>query len=90
MKTLQETDVLRIMREEWSRKIQRLTEEIELTVKSKDGKPFLSPGLKVMHDKSGIRYTIDSVSTKDVILVTPEGEKFIVDAGDLEKEYHLD
>jgi hypothetical protein len=43
-----------------------------------------------MHTKSGIRYTVDSVGPRDVILRTPENETFLVDKDTLEKEYHLD
>jgi len=50
----------------------------------------LTPELKVMHRDSGIRYTISSVGPRDVILKTPEGEEFIVDADSLEREYYLD
>lgn len=94
MKTLREADVLRIMREEWDAKVAALAETVEIAMSSKidkEGeKPVLAPELKVMHKKSGIRYTIDSVGPRDVILRTPEGEKFIVDAQTLEQEYELD
>lgn len=94
MKTLQEADVLRIMREEWAAKVAVLSETVDIAINSKIGKegekPVLAPELKVMHKASGIRYTIDSVGPRDVILRTPEGEKFIVDANDLENSYELD
>lgn len=94
MKTLQEQDVLRIMKEEWQKKIDALTEKVDMAFKSKVGDegevPVLSPELKVMHKNSGIRYTISSVGPRDVILRTPEGEEFIVDASELEKDYQLD
>lgn len=92
MRTLQEADVIRIMREEFDRRLAALTEEIDVTMTTKvDGqdKPALSPELKVMHKTSGIRYTVDSVGPRDVILRTPEGEKFLVDQGELEQEYEL-
>lgn len=94
MKTLQEADIIRIMREEWDKKVQTLAETVDLTLnaKGKDGDqhPVISPELKVMHKKSGIRYTVDSVGPRDVILRTPEDEKFIVDKETLEAEYELD
>lgn len=94
MKTLQEADVIRIMREEWDKKVQALAETVDITMhaKSKDGDehPVISPELKVMHKKSGIRYTVDSVGPRDIILRTPEDEKFIVDKDTLEAEYELD
>lgn len=94
MKTLTETDILRIMREEWNTKVQNLSEAIDVNLTSKvakDGeKIILSPELKILHKKSGIRYTIDSVGPQDCILRNPEGETFIVDADELQNEYELD
>lgn len=94
MKTLSQDDIIRIMREEWDVRVAKLSETVELTLKTKlndkGEQLILSPELKVMHKKSGIRYTIDSVGPRDVILRTPEGEQFIVDAQELENEYELD
>lgn len=94
MKTLTEEDVLRVMREEWAKRVAKLAETVDLTMNAKVGKDgqksVLAPELKVMHKKSGIRYTISSVGPKDVILRTPEGDNFIVDAAELERDYHLD
>jgi hypothetical protein len=95
MKALREQDILRIMREEWDKKVSALSETIDVVLKGKiengeEPKTLLSPELKVMHKKSGIRYTVDSVGPRDVILRTPEGDKFIVSAEDLEQGYHLD
>ena len=95
MKKLQESDVLRIMREEWQKKVKKLTEIVDIELKTnvkKDGndKQILSPELKVLHKKSGIRYTIDSVGSKDIILRTPENEKFLIDNEQLEADYQLD
>lgn len=93
MKTLTEADVIRVMREEWNKKVSALAEVVGLTMKAKAGdgeKELVSPELKVMHRKSGIRYTVDSVGPRDVILRTPEGETFIVDQEELESDYHLD
>lgn len=90
-KQLIEQDIIDIMREEWQIKITNLRETIDLLFKTKEGeKILLSPELKLIHTKSGIRYTVTSVGPKDVILRTPEGEEFIVDAEILEKEYELD
>lgn len=75
-----------IMREEWEASIKSLMEEVNLDPSEKG---VVSPGLKVMHKDSGIRYTVHSVSPRDVILRTPEGEKFIVSADTLENEYKL-
>jgi hypothetical protein len=94
MKTLQEADVLRIMREEWTAKVKALSEDVDVVLNSKVGKegdmPVISPELKIRHKKSQIRYTIFSVGPRDVILKTPEGKRFLVDKAELENEYQLD
>lgn len=93
MKKLQEEDIIRIMREEWQNKVAKLSEEVDLTFKTKvDGKEkeVISNDLKIRHKKSQILYTVVSVSPKDIILKTPEGENFILDKETLEDEYELD
>jgi hypothetical protein len=82
------------MNEEWNKRLERFIETLDVTTKvdvDKDGKKeaVISPELKVFHKKSGIRYTVDSVGPRDVILRTPENETFIVDNETLEKEYEL-
>lgn len=88
MKVLTEQDVLRVMREEWKKIVDGVLESAGIDTGA--NAPELSPELKVIHKSSGIRYTIDSVGPRDCILRMPEGEKFIVDAETLEKEYKLD
>jgi hypothetical protein len=94
MKVLQEADVIRVMQEEWAAKVRALAEQVDVVMNSNVGKegekPVLSPELKVKHKDSGILYTIDSIGPRDVILRTPEGEKFLIDADELERAYHLD
>jgi hypothetical protein len=94
MKSLQEADVLRVMREEWGARVKALSEQIDMVMTSKIGKKgeaeVLSPELKVKHKDSQIRYTIESVGPRDVILRTPEGETFLVSKETLENEYELD
>jgi hypothetical protein len=94
IKTLCESDVIRIMREEWDKMVLALNETVEVKMTSPkvigDDDSIVSPELKVLHKNSGIRYTVDSVSNKDVILRTPEGKKFLVDQTTLETEYELD
>lgn len=95
MRQLTEEDVIRLMREEWSRGVAALTEKVDMVLhapveKGGDDLPVLSPQLKVRHKASQLRYTIASVGPRDVILLTPEGEKFIVDGAEFEKSYQLD
>lgn len=92
-KKLTELDVIQIIREEWDNRLAKLSEEVDLNLKSKvdnKEKNVLSPDLKVVHKKSGIRYTISSVGPRDVILRSPEGEDFLIDTDELEKNYELD
>lgn len=85
MRTLTERDVIAIMREEWDRRTQALAEE--LRVGGDEG--LVSAELKVVHKDTGTLYTVDSVSPRDVILRTPEGDKFIVNGEEFEAEYKL-
>ncbi len=93
MKTLNEQDIIRIMREEWNAKIAALTEDVDLAYKSKVGeqeKEVISKDLKVRHKKSQILYTVVSVGPRDAVLKTPEGDEFLIDKDTLEDEYELD
>lgn len=94
MRTLQEADVIRVMREEWNAKVKALAEDVDMVMNSRVGPtsemPVISPELKVRHKKSKIRYTVSSVGPRDVILRTPEGEEFLVDAAEIEDAYELD
>lgn len=93
MKKLAEEDIIQVMREEWRAKVAALTEEVDLTLKTKvDGedKEVISQDLKVRHKKSQLLYTVVSVGPRDIILKTPEGEEFLLDKDQLEDEYELD
>ncbi len=101
MKKLDDKEIIRIMREEWDAKVAALTEAVEVAFKTKvDGKevPVFDDavGLKLRNkvngkkDEKGFLYTVVSVSPRDAILKTPEGEQFIVDKETLEKDYVLD
>ena len=83
---LTESQIISLMQDEWNKKVQTVNEEVEGKLNSID---IVSPGLKVMHKKSRYRYTVVSVGQDDVILATPEGENFLVDAETLEKNYEL-
>ena len=93
MKKLEESDIIRIMREEWDAKLARLAEEVDVVLKGKvDGKnkSLVSPDLKIRHKDSQYLYTVVSVGPRDTILRTPEGKMLPVDNETLEKEYELD
>lgn len=89
MKNLTEADIIRIMSEEWDKKVQRLAEEVNIVLDGSVKGDIVSPELKILHKNSGIRYTVVSVGKSDVILKTPEAEQFIVDKDELEREYEL-
>lgn len=89
MKNLTEADIIRIMSEEWDKKVQRLAEEVNIVLDGSVKGDIVSPELKILHKNSGIRYTVVSVGKQDVILKTPEAEQFIVDKDELEREYEL-
>jgi len=97
MKQLTEADVIRIIREEWDKKIDHLLEQsgADIDVRGdpdKDGQTeeLISPGLKIKHKKSGIRYTVAELGPKDVIIKTPEGKEIQLTNDELENEYVLD
>jgi len=91
MKRLEEQDVIRVMREEWDARVRRLSEALEVKLDSPvTDEPIIAPDFKVRHKRSQIRYTVVSVSPRDVILKTPEGEQFLVDAAEFEKDYEVD
>jgi hypothetical protein len=90
MSQLTEKDILRLMKEEWERKVKNLCEEVDNFFDNfSDDPSLISSGLKVKHKKSKLRYTVDSVSKKDVVLLTPEKTKFVVSAEELESDYEL-
>ena len=93
MKKLQESDVIKAMREEWDAKINRLVEEVDAVFKGKvDGeeKAILSPETKLRHKKTKLLYTLDSIGPRDAILLKPNGEQFLIDINTLETEYAID
>lgn len=87
-------DIIQQKLEEWEKRLEQLSEEVQASFSGKvDGKEkiILSPGTKVRHKKSKLLYTVSSVSPRDVILLTPEGDKqFIVDKDTMENEYAID
>ena len=93
MQKLDESIVLRMIREEWESRKSSLREEMKTVYKPGKGetpKPAISPGLKVKHKKTGMLCTIDAVGPSGVIMKKPEGARFIVASEQLEKDYELD
>lgn len=90
MKVLNEEIVLNIMREEWDKRVKSLIIEDDTPIKAGGVDKVLSPDLKLVHKKSKLRYTIDTIGAREVILRNPEGETFVVDSDTLENEYSID
>lgn len=92
-KPLNESDVIRIIREEWNILREKATNDLDVFFKPNKGADemnVISAELKVKHKKSGYRYTVDAVGTNSVVLRTPEGELIDIASGEFEKEYELD
>lgn len=93
MRYLSEKDIIRIMNEEWQKKLSSLSEQVdgffEVEANEKDKQSVISKGLKVMHKKSKIRYTVHTIGKQEVILLSPEKKKFALSADEFEKEYEL-
>jgi hypothetical protein len=83
MRILKESDIIRLMREEWTKKVRSLVEGV--AVKFDD----VSDQTKIVHKKSGIRYTVSGKDANEAILRTPEGKEFIVNKSTLEDEYEI-
>jgi hypothetical protein len=87
MRLLSEADIVSALKEAWHERIDSVLAEIAIDTKDEDG--VLSQGLKIKHKDSGFLYTVSSVGLKDVVLKTPEGEEFLVNNEELEKNYAL-
>lgn len=83
-------DDLENLKREWNDRLtQALLEFKVAAVANGDKHPSVEPELKVRHKESGLRYTVDSVSVRDITLRTPENEKFTLDATEFENGYEL-
>jgi hypothetical protein len=94
MKTLKSDDVIRVMKEEYAARTRAILEQVDLAMTANlphtGEESVISPELKVRHKGSQIRYTVQSVGPRDVILRTPEGDTFLVNAEEIENDYELD
>lgn len=91
MKALTESDIIRIFQEENQKRLESLFEELDMYFTSAgDMENVISKELKVKHKKSGLRFTVDSVSPRDCILRSPEGALKRVSQHTLEQEFELD
>lgn len=96
-KTLKETDLIRLMSEEWDKKISQLNENLDL-FKDDKSKPVISPGLELTLKEKDLTgnptlYTVVKVDLEDqkVFLQDPteKNKVFPVSFQNLEKEYEI-
>jgi hypothetical protein len=94
MKQLNERVIVDMFRDEWKSRVLRLENDIKtfLKIPGTDSEPksILGVDTKVRHKGSQILYTVVEVGPNDIILSTPEGKNFCVDAKSFQKEYELD
>lgn len=91
MKALTESDIIRIFQEENQKRLESLFEELDMYFTSAgDMENVISKELKVKHKKSGLRFTVDSVSPRDCVLRSPEGSLKRISQETLEQEFELD
>lgn len=91
MKILKEEDVIRVMREEWAKKVHALSEEVSLHLKAKvDGDEIepINPGLKIKHSKTGVEFTVVEIGPAFVTL-SFEGKEKTISVDELEEDYVL-
>jgi len=94
MKKLSEKEIIRLMREEWTKKVNGLlSEKAEKTsdnlkmlarVNGKE-KLVISPDLKV--EKDNFLYTVVDANEKEVTLKKPSGEEFTITSKEFEEEF---
>lgn len=96
-KTLKETDLIRLMSEEWDKKIFRLNENLDL-FKGDEKKPVISPGLELTLKEKDLTgnptlYTVVKVDLEDqkVFLQDPTEKNKVIPVSfqNLEKEYEI-
>lgn len=91
MNNLTENDIVRVMREEWDKKVQKLAEEVKLSLTTKiDGKEveIASPGFKAKNKRSQKLYTVASAGPDVVTLVSADGkEKLTLNGKQWRDEY---
>jgi hypothetical protein len=99
--SLDDAEILNILREEWKREVSALLEKHGKRDKPEKKKPKnvrlnpdviepLASGLRVKHKDSGFEYTVLDVVDDMVFLLTPEGEEISLPKMRLKREYILD
>lgn len=78
-KLLTESDVIRLMHDEWHKRLCGLCESSDAPAPVGEKKKLVSTDLKVVHRDSGVCYTVVSIGRDSVCLRTPEGDEFVID-----------
>jgi hypothetical protein len=91
---LDESSLITLMRESWNEKLNHVItfgESIEFAAPTNSGneRAVISQGLKVLHKKSKLLYTVSEVGSDECVLKTPEGKDVLVGCDELEKEYEI-
>ena len=93
MKELTESDIIRIMREEWNENISNLFEKSNLKTSAKvedEQKEVIGQDLILRHVKSRLEYIVCAIGENDVELCQfIGGPKFTISKDELEKEYEF-
>jgi len=93
MKKLSEQEIIRLMREEWNKKISRLLEsedKLSLTARiNGEEETVISRELKVKSEK-GLLYTVVDVTDEEITLRKSTGETFPVSVSDFKTNYTRD
>lgn len=93
MKQIIERVIVDKFRDEWKSRVLKLENDIKTFLKipgDDEPKSILGIDTKVRHKGSQILYTVVEVGPSDIVLSTPEGKQFCIDAKVFQKEYELD
>jgi hypothetical protein len=83
MQKLDDSAIIRIIREEWESKKATLLSE------AKHDFMTASPGLKLKHTKTGLLYTVAKVAPGAVTITSPDGAPSTLSNDQLEDEFEL-
>jgi len=100
MKKINSKDFIKIMREEYNRTLEKLSQiddakyneqdkSDDSTVDMSDLTQLLSVGLNIKHVKTGINYEIIELGEKESALQSPDGKKYVVSNDALDRNFAI-